>query len=288
MDDSHLPGIYHDAEKASAHGQRRTLRLSRVRLLGAVLAAVGGAFKWKIGGGVDFWAWVALAGFLVALFSEFLLWAMHPELKWNAGRAVAERVKSLAWRYAVAGDPFPSDAPHARRELEVRIDEIVTEHSKKLLLTSVNPAGDQVMAELRAKSFTERRDAYREHRVHGQLSWYRDRAERNEKRASLWRFLLFGGEFVAIVLAILRINGVWDVDLSGVMAAAVAGGAAWIGLRQYENLNLAYLAAASELAQIYRQLPFTAESDWATTVAEAEAVISKEHSAWLASRPSTT
>ncbi|MFD9702868.1 DUF4231 domain-containing protein [Lentzea sp. NPDC059081] len=288
MDDAHLPGVYHDAETASARGQRATLRLSRVRLLGAVLAAVGGAFKWKIGGGVDFWAWVALGGFLVALFSEFLLWALHPELKWNAGRAVAERVKSLAWRYAVAGDPFPGDAGDVRRDLEAKIDEIVAEHSKKLLLTSTNAAGDQAMTELRGRSFTERRDAYREIRVLGQLTWYRERAERNEKRATLWRFLLFGGEFVAIVLAILRINGVWDVDLSGVMAAAVAGGAAWIGLRQYENLNLAYLAAASELARIYRHLPFTAETDWATTVAEAEAVISKEHAAWLASRPSTT
>lgn len=288
MDESHLPGIYHDAERASARGQRSTLRLSRVRLIGAVLAAVGGAFKWKIGGGVDIWAWVALGGFLIALFSEFLLWAMHPELKWNAGRAVAERVKSLAWRYAVAGDPFPGGVQHSRRDLETMIDEVVTEHSKKLMLTSTNPAGDHVMTELRGKPFAERRDVYRENRVQDQLTWYRQRAEHNEKKATLWRFLLFGGEFVAIVLAILRIAGVWDVDMSGVMAAAVAGGAAWIGLRQYENLNLAYLAAASELAQIYRQLPFTEERDWATTVAEAEAVISKEHSAWLASRPSTT
>ncbi|SDF33630.1 Protein of unknown function [Lentzea fradiae] len=288
MDDSHLPGIYHDAEKASAHGQSVTLRLSRVRLFGAVLAAIGGAFKWKIGGGVDVWAWVALAGFLVALFSEFLLWAMHPELRWNAGRAVAERVKSLAWRYAVGGDPFPTDSPRARRELEEKIDEIVAEHTAKLLLTSTNPAGEQAMDALRAKPFAERRDAYRETRVLGQLTWYSERAKRNERRTTLWRFLLFGGEFVAIVLAILRIAGVWDVDLSGVMAAAVAGGAAWIGLRQYENLGLSYLAAAGDLARIHRQLAFAEESDWATTVAEAEAVISKEHAAWLASRPSTT
>lgn len=288
MDDQHLPGFYHDAEKASRNGQRATLLLSRVRLLGAVVAAVGGAFKWKVGGGVDVWAWVALAGFLIALFGEFLLWVMHPELKWNAGRAVAERVKSLAWRYAVAGDPFPLTRADARAELEAAINAAAADHRKTLLLTSDNPAGDQVMTELRGKPFEERRTAYRENRVRAQLDWYRDKAASNETRATIARILLFAGEFVAILFAILRISGAWDVDLSGVMAAAVAGGAAWIGLRQYENLRVAYSTAAGELADMHRRLLRTPEADWPTMVAEAEAVISNEHAAWLASRPSTT
>lgn len=287
MNDEHLPGFYHDAEAASRNGQRSTLLLSRIRLLGAVAAAVGGAFKWQIGGGVDIWAWVALVGFLVALFAEFLLWVMHPELKWNAGRAVAERVKSLAWRYAVAGDPFPDTAQNARKDLEASISEAVAEHRRTLLLTSTNPTGDQKMTELRAKPFAERLNVYRDDRVLSQLNWYRDKAAGNETRANIARVLLFAGEFVAILFAILRINGAWDVDLSGVMAAAVAGGAAWIGLRQFENLRVAYTAAAGELADIYQRLPSTAESDWPTVVADAEAVISKEHTAWLASRPST-
>ncbi|NKE56166.1 DUF4231 domain-containing protein [Lentzea sp. PSKA42] len=287
MNDEHLPGFYHDAEAASRNGQRSTLLLSRIRLLGAVAAAVGGAFKWQIGGGVDFWAWVALVGFLVALFAEFLLWVMHPELRWNAGRAVAERVKSLAWRYAVAGDPFPLSDQKAKKDLEASISAAAAEHRKTLLLTSDNAAGEQVMTELRHKPFAERRTVYRENRVRKQLDWYHDKAASNDTKANIARVLLFAGEFVAILFAILRINGAWDVDLSGVMAAAVAGGAAWIGLRQYENLKVAYSAAAGELAEIHRRLLDTDESEWPTMVAEAEAVISNEHAAWLASRPST-
>lgn len=287
MDDEHLPGFYHDADEASRKGQRATLLLSRVRLIGAVVAAVGGAFKWKVGGGVDVWAWVALIGFLIALFGEFLLWVMHPELKWNAGRAVAERVKSAAWRYAVAGDPFPLTAQDARGDLEATIADAAAEHRGTLLLTSDNPSGEQVMTELRGKPFADRRTAYREKRVRRQLDWYHDKAASNEAKATTARVLLFAGEFVAILFAILRITGAWDVDLSGVMAAAVAGGAAWIGLRQYENLKVAYSTAAGELADIYKRLLRTDEADWPTRVAEAEAVISNEHAAWLASRPST-
>jgi hypothetical protein len=212
---------------------------------------------------------------------------MHPELKWNAGRAVAERVKSLAWRYAVAGDPFPADAQDPRKDLEAGISEAVSEHRKTLLLTTSNPAGDQLMTELRAKPFDERKTTYRENRVRKQLDWYHDKAASNEAKANVARVLLFAGEFVAILFAILRINGAWDVDMSGVMAAAVAGGAAWIGLRQYENLKVAYSAAAGELADINQRLLRTSESDWPAMVAETEAVISNEHAAWLASRPST-
>ncbi|MET9227946.1 DUF4231 domain-containing protein [Lentzea sp. NPDC003310] len=289
MDEQHLPGFYHDAEAVSRLGQRLTLLFSRVRLIGAVVAAVGGAFKWQIGGtGVDVWAWVALGGFLIALFGELLLWVMHPELKWNAGRTVAERVKSLAWRYAVAGEPFHHSTQDPRKDLELAIADAVKDHRREVMLTSANATGEQVMTELRTKPFAERRTAYREARVQPQLQWYRDRSAMNETRANVFRVLMIVGELVAIVFAILRINGAWDVDMSGVMAAAVAGGAAWIGLRQYENLSVSYAAAAGELADIYHRLPYAAESDWAATVAEAEAVISKEHSTWIASRPSAT
>ncbi|SER70446.1 Protein of unknown function [Lentzea xinjiangensis] len=288
MDDRHLPGFYHDAEAVSQRGQRLTLLFSRVRLLGAVVAALGGAFKWKVGEGVDIWAWVALLGFLVALFGEILLWVVHPEQKWNAGRTVAERVKSLAWRYAVLGDPFPATTRDPRKQFELAIADAVGDHRKRVLLTSTNDEGDRVVAALRAASFAERKKAYREDRVLRQLTWYRDKAALNETRATVFRVLLIVGELVAILFATLRINGAWDVDLSGVLAAAVAGGAAWIGLRQYENLRVTYAAAAGELADVYQRLPYTEQDDWAATVADAEAVISKEHTAWLASRPSAT
>ncbi len=286
MTDADLPGFFHDADEASRRGQRQTLLLSRVRLISAVVAAIGGAFKWKIGGGYDVWAFVALAGFFVALFAEILLWATHPEQKWNAGRAVAEQIKSLVWRYAVGGAPFTGAG--AKQSLQLMIAEVVSEMGKKLPLASTNPAGAERREQLRAKPFADRRDTYREERVKAQLDWYRARARTNEFRANLWRMLLIAGEFVAILFAGARVMGAWDVDMSGVMAAAVAGGAAWLGLKQHENLFLGYAAAASDLALIYERLGDADEADWPAAVAEAEGAISKEHTAWLASRPSAT
>lgn len=288
MTDADLPGFFHDADKASQDGQRQTLLLSRVRLISAVVAAIGGAFKWKLGSQYDLFAFVALAGFFVALFAEILLWATHPEQKWNTGRFVAEQIKSLAWRYAVGGDPFPTGSANVKQELQVRVAEVVSAHGKKIALSSTNPAGAERMAQLRAKPFEERRTTYREGRVREQLDWYRARARTNEFRANMWRILLIAGEFVAILFAGARVMGVWDVDMSGVMAAAVAGGAAWLGLKQHENLYQGYSAAAAELALIYERLADTEEPDWTAAVTEAEAAISKEHMAWLGSRPIIT
>ncbi|MDU0294386.1 DUF4231 domain-containing protein [Saccharothrix longispora] len=97
MTDTDPHGLYHAADEASRHDQRQTLLLSRVRLVSAVVAAIGGAFKWKIGGGYDVWVFVALTGFFVALFAEVLLWTTQPGQQWNAGRAVTEQIKSLIW-----------------------------------------------------------------------------------------------------------------------------------------------------------------------------------------------
>ena len=58
-------------------------------------------------------------------------------------------------------------------------------------------------------------------------------------------------------------------------------------MRQWENLKVAYSTAAGELADIYEQLPTVDEHEWPGFVAEVEAVISNEHTAWLASRPGT-
>ncbi|CCH32130.1 DUF4231 domain-containing protein [Actinosynnema sp. NPDC047251] len=285
MTDADLPGFFHDAERVSDEGKRQTLLLSRLRLVSAIVAALGGALTWKLGS-YNLWGFVSLAGFLLALFAEILLWVLHPEQKWNGGRAVAEGVKSLAWRFAVAGDPFPAPLPQAKHDLREKIGKVVEAHGRHLGLAGANPSSTGPMAELRAKSFEERKREYRETRVLRQKDWYARRANENEARTVLWRYLLIGGELVAVVLALLRAVDVWDVDISGVMAAAVAGGAAWLGLKQHQGLYMTYSAAASDLALLHEDLADVPEDGWAAAVADTEDAIGREHSAWLASRPS--
>ncbi|MBB4966964.1 DUF4231 domain-containing protein [Saccharothrix violaceirubra] len=281
MTEDALPGFFHDAEREAARAQYQTLWWSRIRLGGALLAALGGALTWKVDG-FEVWAAVAVAGFCLALVTELLLAFKRPERQWYSARAVAESLKSLSWRFAVAG--FPFDGADARALLRERARGIVTRY-EGLHLTAENPYVTERMLTLRAAPFAERKSAYLQCRVLDQKDWYSRNARKNEDRVNQWRAVLIAGEMVAIVLAGCRAFGVWDADWSGVLAALVAGGAAWIGLKRHSSLATTYSLAARDLALIHASLVEAGEETWPAAVAEVEETIGREHALWLATRP---
>ncbi|TQM78233.1 uncharacterized protein DUF4231 [Saccharothrix saharensis] len=285
MTDADLPALFHDAERASLRGQRQALAWSRIRLISAVLAAIGGAMTWKFFGDASPGGALAMVAFSVALVVEILLWTQQPERDWYAGRAVAESIKTLAWRYAAAGAPFPADAPGAQALYRDRVAEVVAASEERLAMVGDDPSPTAAMTALRAAPFEQRRAAYLEHRLQEQKTWYSGRAQHNRTRALQWRSALIAGEVAAIVLAGVRTFGVWEVDMSGVLAAAVASGAAWLGTRRHSTLATSYSMAARELALVRVKLLDADEASWADAVAEAEKSMGREHRLWLASRP---
>jgi len=54
----------------------------------------------------DWVALVAVAAFVWAVIVELYLFIVRPERIWYEGRAAAESVKTMAWRYGVGGAPF--------------------------------------------------------------------------------------------------------------------------------------------------------------------------------------
>lgn len=284
MTEADLPGFFHDAEAASRRGQRQALRWSVTRLVSAVIAALGGAVTWEHPG-FHPWAGLALAAFSVALVVEILLWTQQPERDWYAGRAVAESVKTLAWRYAVAGPPFSTDVTEPKVLLRDRMAEVVAQGGERLVLDSDDPPATPAMNDLRTAPLERRRTTYLQNRLQVQKKWYADNARRNKKRAVQWRLALVVGEILAVVLAGGRAFDMWDVDISGVLAAAVAGGAAWLGTKRHSTLATSYALATRELALVRAKLVDADEESWPAAVAEAEDAISREHTLWLASRP---
>ncbi|HZX01599.1 DUF4231 domain-containing protein [Kribbella sp.] len=285
FDDKDLPGLWCDADDQSVRAQRRTLRLNRLRLCGAVLAAVGGALTWSIGK-LDVWALVALVGFATALIAELILLTQQPQRDWHSGRIVAESAKTLAWRFAVCGEPFGSALPadEARRILHERMDGVARIGRDRLTISSGEMAVTSKMMRLRRASFAQRKRAYITGRTRRQQTWYSEQAAQNRRLAIRWQIGMVLGEVVALVLAAGRALDAWNIDWSGVLAAFVAASAAWSGIKQYSTLASAYATAATELAIQIDQLELSREDDWDRTVADAEEAISREHTMWLASR----
>ena len=285
MTDADLPGFFHDAERTSRRGQRLTLTWSRIRLISAVAAAFGGALEWEQKTAVHPWGLLALVAFSVALVVEILLWTQQPERDWHSGRAVAESIKTLAWRYAVAGAPFPADVARPRALFQQRVGEVVAQSEQRLPLDNDDPSATAAMTALREAPFEQRRTTYLENRLQEQKEWYTGKARADRRWAMRWRMALVVGEVLAIVLAGGRAFNVWEVDYSGILAAAVASGAAWLATRRHSSQATGYSLAARELVLVRAALLEADERSWAEAVAEAEETISREHRTWLASRP---
>ncbi|MDZ7929315.1 DUF4231 domain-containing protein [Rhodococcus sp. NPDC076796] len=285
LTDGDLPGVWREADRSSLKGQRLTLRLVRAKVCGGVFAAVGGALTWKLGH-VDLAAVMILLGFAAALVSETTSWICNPERKWYDGRAVAESVKTLAWRYAVGADPFPAGMPpeDAEEEMRRRISRITQEINDVVVFETSDVVITPQMDGLRGAPFTEQRDAYVDGRTIEQKRWYAKKARYNMRQAQGWRLALTAAEILAVMLAIGKLFGGWQIDAAGLFAAIIGAGAAWVAVKQFAPLASAYSVATNELGIQAGRLRSVEADRWPVVAADAEEAISREHTTWLASR----
>src|SRR5882672_7193854 len=104
LSDGDLPPLYHAADATSMEAQEEFLLAIRIRLFGVMAAAFFGLFTWKFSSSPVDWSGVLAAScFAMALVVEGFLYRSKPERTWYEGRAAAESVKTLSWRYAVGG-----------------------------------------------------------------------------------------------------------------------------------------------------------------------------------------
>jgi hypothetical protein len=280
------PAICESASELSAVGQRRFVVATIVRLVALAVAAVGGAAAWRFGN-VDLFGWLGLLGFTAALGVEFYVLTARPDRLWHEGRAAAESAKTLTWRYACGGNPFPIELalPEANRALVSRLDEILVD------LEYVPPpsasATEQVrptMRKARESTFDERKSLYLEGRILDQEAWYREKANVNDRRAHLFTFLTILLEFSGIFGATLKAFGVFSVDALGIVGVTATGLTAWAQTKQYASNARAYAIAYHELASIRSEIEYITEAEWPRYIDDAEGAISREHTLWRASR----
>ncbi|MGH2969086.1 MAG: DUF4231 domain-containing protein [Solirubrobacteraceae bacterium] len=285
-----LPAIFHAADASSLAGQRRFLRATKLRLMTLPLAAGAGGLSWVIGG-VDYAGIIAAAAFVGALAAEVFILQTKPDRVWFEGRAAAESAKTLAWRYAVGGEPFGLGAvtgADADRLLIERVNDVLQDLDE-LDVSSTLADGRQItpaMRALRAGSIEARKLAY-ETRLADQQVWYAAKAGWNAARARRWSAVMVTAEALGAVGALVKAAGgspgpAW---LLGLFGAAGAAAAAWLQTRQHQGLASAYSLAAHELASIRALLVWQqTETSWAAFVRDAERAISREHSLWRSSR----
>ncbi|MEV8437936.1 DUF4231 domain-containing protein [Actinosynnema sp. NPDC051121] len=290
LTDDGLPGLFHVADAMSLRGQRDYLIALRARLALAVLAAVCGVFAVKVGR-IDVAAVGTGIALLVMLLVEQHFRGSSPETRWYDGRALAESAKSMGWRFAVGGSPFPLGEDE--REVELRFIEqmgaLLKDGPSSGITPPDRPTVSQAMRDLRTSDLATRKRTYVADRITDQQRWYASKSTTNAHWARQSQRVLYAFAFAGIVAAFARAFGMIGFDLAGVAAALIAAGAAWAGTKQYSTLARAYAYASTELGIVKDRLALVVdEATWAAEVADAEEAISREHTMWRASRTRAT
>lgn len=280
------PALYDAADEASQSGQRWFLRARRVQL-GSLIAAAVAALWPDTGNSIDVAGVVALVAFACVLVAQLLVEMFEPQRAWYEGRAGAESIKHLTWKYAVRADPFLSD-DDAGETFIGRIKETLG------TLTSLQLApasGDQItawMRETRDSDSGHRRQVYLTYRLREQREWYARQAKADRRLARLWRLVLYVVVVIGALGGFAKAFHVVDLDVIGVAATVASAVTAWVEAKQYDTLAVAYGAASHELASndsLASSIP-PSDDAWSKFVNDAEDAISREHRLWTASRSS--
>ncbi|MFD6823477.1 DUF4231 domain-containing protein [Streptomyces sp. NPDC060085] len=289
FDRGDLPSIYRAASESAQRGQDLLLRLTKWRLRFVVLAALAGVLY-----SVEAletllqrsFAALSLALFLGALASEVLLLNERPDKAWYSGRALAESIKTLSWRFMVCAEPFPKIMPlvEAERSFRVALREILSLHPVRLV-PEESPQITEKMEAVRASNLDCRMRFYMQHRIIAQQRWYSEGARVAERKSWRWKRCLIGLEVAGAGGALFVLMGFGFPDFGGVLAAVIAGCVAWVEVRQFDSLAEAYSLTAAELALIHDSgSAVETEEVWSRYVVSAEQGISREHTMWLARR----
>ncbi|WP_035798701.1 DUF4231 domain-containing protein [Kitasatospora mediocidica] len=285
-----LPAVFRAADAAALQGQRRSVALARWELILLTAAAAAGSADGRP------YAWAAAVAYLATVAVAVVISRQNPQGLWYEGRAAAESVKTLAWKFAVRADayqPPPTTLPDAEGLYGLQLRGILRgfEHSRAVPATAAaQPEVTVGMRSLRDQPLAVRRDVYLRERVQVQHDWYQSKARYCDNAGRLTGLLGIVLPLLGLGLAVLRALGWFGYDALGTVSAVAASITAWSQLRQYRPLAVAYRLAADELELVRAQLAQLdlagedAEEVWARLARDAEDAVSREHTTWQARR----
>ena len=290
MDLSDYPALYRAAEDASMGGQKTYKRLVRADLTLVVLGATLGALAFLVPTSyAAYFAAVAAIVLLGSIVAKYVNKQRADDKEWFDGRAVAESVKTLTWRYMMRLEPFDENATSDQKFIE-ELDAIREARSGlQYRVGSQDDSAEQItsrMREVRQMPVEERRELYVKERLEDQARWYGKKSEDNRRLASRLFWAALVAQFVALALAVWRVAVPFaGLSLVGPLLALAAAFTAWTQLGRNDELRQSYALANQELLSI-KALASTVDNEQqlAKIVSDGEGAISREHTMWIAKR----
>lgn len=285
MTESDFPSLYQAADAASNGAQKKFLWALGINLTLLVVAAAMSVANVQ----TRSFALIQMAPLVGTLGLTIYLAVKRPERIWYGARALAESVKTVAWRYMMRAEPFNrddnTDRDHFRQSLTAIFNSNKTVSAHAVTMSS-SPQISPKMADVRRMTLADRIELYERERVQDQHDWYNRKARSNQRAASLWFVALIILNLGALGLAVGKVatptTDYWPTDI---LVAAAASVMAWIQTKRFQELAASYTLTAHEIGLLRIALPVPpAEDKFSTYVGDAENAFSREHTQWQARR----
>jgi hypothetical protein len=289
-----LPGIYYSASEASIAAQRMFLLLIKINtgllLLLAVLSAINITSIPK-----DYQYLIPLTSAVLMIISIIITYATEAgkyEKKWYDGRAIAESLKTLSWKFMMKAEPFYE---LSKDEAEAKF---LTDF--KEIKTAIRPTGEifggntqanehqltDKMKEVYASDLETRKGTYEKNRIGDQKKWYSRNSGLNGTKSGRFFWIIIGLQIFTVLAAFFMISMPSSAfNATGLVTTAIATLMTWVQVKQYRNLAESYGVTSTELSLIEDTIPnITKNKEFSGFVAESETAISREHTLWRARR----
>lgn len=279
------PALYFSSDELSQYSQRAFFRAIFLNLLFLVVASIISVLNVPSAELAIIQTMVLLG----ALSCSVYLFLARPDLCWYSGRAVAESIKTISWRFIIRAEPFNTNHDDDLNKFRQTLKSIVEQNRDiaKCLISHLEGAQitDSMIA-MRKKSIHERLAYYVESRINEQQKWYAKKSAYNKYMAKRFFIILISTNVIAVCLAISRVRfpsvSYWPTD---VLIALSAGLLTWIQAKRYSELSGSYALATHEISLIKEQsIRVRTEEELSSFVGDAENAFSREHTQWVARR----
>ena len=287
MEQKFYPILFKIADTKSKKSQNIFIRLNIFILLLLILSSVSSIYttlpkKKKTISNI----WLILS----TLLNIYILF-FRPEKSWYEGRAIAESVKTLTWKFITNTKPFKISLQQEKAEqiFNENLKKIIGQRRDFYILIGQNyPDGNMIsdeMISIRNCSFEERKKKYVEDRIQDQINWYSYKTKQNALNKNIALGLIIGFQILAIFVFIFEKNLFVNYSFTSILITMTSVFMTWLQLKRFQELTDAYGITATELKFIKEKSKFILDDNQLEKyVDDTETAISREHTLWLARR----
>lgn len=286
-----FPASYCAANNASVREQSQFSKLTLSNIALMIIAAVVGSIILSNASGKVILA--IISAILLALGICFTLFIRTTKLEqnWYDGRAIAESIKTLSWRYITGSDPYsislgPAADDRFLKDLKTTLEERKNYAAKLCGHYETGQMITEQMSIIRGLETEKRKTLYLSERINEQRLWYNNKAKINLKLANRYFYGTFLSQALAMIAAISMVF--WQnspVQFTGILTTIATAFIASTQMRRNNELAQSYGLAAQELSFIFEQSrQICTEEQLSSYVNNAEMAISREHTMWVARR----